>query len=263
MAGRPDAALVVLVFLFLLVSVAYQVYSDVVIVIALIAYIGIILYAAYWAFSIRRSLVVRLYRNQELALGFVAASQFLDLASHTVFVTLHYYLAYFVGEAIVTLVTLYYIDASVLAGRMSDPLLRDTLHWRRLRIFVWPALVAVLLTIISIATYSQISTGGVSLSFAVTLNQASVLFDLIWGSLFVIAIPVTALRSKDPRLRSHLAWFTAFIVIGIVLAPIGNAVVAVPELVQTLVIIGSLLGGGYCLYRSARALVPLNRVSSE
>jgi hypothetical protein len=261
MAGRPDATLAVLVFAFIVTVILYPVSSDIATLISVFAYIAIVSYAVYWAFSIRRALSVRLYRNQELALGFVAGSQFLDLTSHGVFVNLHYYLAYFVGEAIVSVILVYFIDASVVAGRMSDPRLRDTLHWRRLRMFIWLAVIAVLLAIISVATYSQISTGGVPFSLAVSLNSAGVLFDLVWGSLFVVAIPITAIRSKDPRLRAHLVWFTVFIALGFVLAPIGNGVVPVPATVQTFVILGSLIGEGYCLYRSARALVPLNRIA--
>jgi len=260
MAGKPDATLTILVFLFIVTTVTASVSFDVATVFALIAYVAIISYAVYWAFSIRRALAVRLYRNQELALGFVAASQFLDATSHAVFIPLGFYLAYFVGEAIVSLVVIYYIDASVLAGRMSDPLLRDTLHWRRLRTFIWPGIVIYLVAIVSVATYSQYSTGGIPFF---TLNAVSVLFYLAWGSIFVVAIPLTALRSKDPLLRSHLGWFTAFIALGFILAPVGNGLVPLPTLVAGLITVGSLIAEGYCLYRSARALVPLNRVSLE
>ena len=260
MAGKPDATLAVLVVLFIVTAITASVSFDIAVVVALITYIAIISYAAYWALSIRRALAVRLYRNQELALGFVTVFQLLDLTSHAVFIPLGYYLVYFVGEATVSLVTVYYIDASVLAGRMSDPLLRDTLRWRRLRKFLWPGIVIYLLAIISAATYSQYSTGGVPFF---TLNAVGVLFNLAWGLIFVVAIPLTALRSKDPLLRKHLGWFTAFIALGFILAPVGNGLVPLPTLVGGLLTVGSLIAEGYCLYRSARALVPLNRVSLE
>jgi hypothetical protein len=70
----------------------------------------------------------------------------------------------------------------------------------------------------------------------------------------LILLPVVARRSKDQALRRHISWFAAFAVL------------------QFAAILGAFVSGGasyfvgfafggYCLFRSARALVPLNRIS--
>ncbi len=96
------------------------------------------LYAAYWAFVIRRALAVRLYRNQALGIGILAIA----VALTQVNATISNYSANYPGFLTIifpyftTLTLFYWIDTSVQAGRRSDPLLRDTLHWKGLRVFL-------------------------------------------------------------------------------------------------------------------------------
>jgi hypothetical protein len=62
----------------------------------------------------------------------------------------------------------------------------------------------------------------------------------------IVALPICAYRTKDKFLRLSLKWFGAFVVI----LPFVGAT-AIPT--ETFV---GLIVAGYCLYRSARSLVP-------
>jgi len=100
-------------------------------------------YAGYWAFSIRHALAVPLYRRQALGIGFIVLAIWTSLAEfagvprslslriYAPLTTFSFYFLFFV--------IFYWIDASVLASRRSDPLLRDTLYWSKVRIPPWIA----------------------------------------------------------------------------------------------------------------------------
>ncbi len=263
MAGRVDIPLILVAISYLATLTLYYLNSVLWVIPTLIAYLGMASYAVYWAFNLRRALSVGLYRNQALGIGLVAAIQVPDLIAHGVFAPLGIYLAFFVVEAIVSWVVFYFVDASVLAGRRSDPLLRDTLHWRSLRIFLWPAIIAAQAAVVAVAAYFQVGTGGLSSSTAFTINQVRSLLDWVVDLAVVVAIPVTALRSKDPRLHAHFAWFGAFFAFVLVLVPVGNNLVALPAFVGQALVGFALLGEVYSLYRSTRSLAPLNRLSLE
>jgi hypothetical protein len=228
---------------------------------AIILVLGMWAYAAYSAFSIRRALTTRLYRNQALGVGLVVVAEVLDFIAHSVFANPGTYIAYFVLEAMWTLFVFYFIDVSILAGRRSDPLLRNTIHWRTLRVFLWPAVAAMMAAIILVAAYSQVATGTVPFS---TLNLISVVFNfLALASVGVVGFLITALRSKDPRLHAHFAWIGAFFAFVLLPALPGNNIVVLPDIIGAALLVGGLLGEGYSLYRSARALVPLNRIGLD
>ena len=105
------------------------------------------IYAAYWAFGIRRALAVNIYRSQALGIGLVAVS-FAILVFESVIrvfiipLTQHYSFISLVILFIVFLVLFYWIDATMISARRSDPLLRDSLHWSKLRILPWIVIVA-------------------------------------------------------------------------------------------------------------------------
>jgi hypothetical protein len=239
------------------ILLAYFLISVLALIPAVILVLGMWAYAAYWAFNIRRALTVRLYRNQALGVALVVVAEVVDLVAHLL-AGVGVYLEYFVLEAIFTLIVFYFIDASILAGRRSDPLLRNTIRWRSLRLFLWPVMVAMEAVIISVATYFQVATGTVPSS---TLNLVVVLFDLLaLASVGAVGILLTALRSKDPRLHAHFTWIAVFVVFLFVPALPGNNIVILPAIVNGAVVVGGLLGEGYSLYRSAKALVPLNRL---
>jgi hypothetical protein len=237
-------------------------------------------YAAYWGFSIRRALYVRLYRNQALGTGLVAVSGvILGLGSAALFYNVQ-------GNsnpgpsatsfAILGVLTLFYwIDTSLLAARRSDPLLRDTFHWRSLRVVFWVGIILPFGLLVSVIVYLL---GPLALFVPCSPSVCAappppwvqpVLFApfLLTGvaGLFLL---VAARRSRDTNLKRNLRWFglfavsllTSFIAEAAATSPLGP-LMNVEYAGATIAAVG-LLAGGYFLYRSARALVPLNRIES-
>lgn len=224
-----------------------------------IAILVVFTYAAFWAFNIRRALAVRIYRNQALGIGLVTLSYsltfvILSLAAieyHTVNPIGVPFAFLFVELAFVT--AFYWIDASVLAARRSDPLLRDILDWRFGRKIVWILnLVGVIITPFAtgLIQFTGVGLGPIP-SYVGLLGFVPILSTLFYG---VVLLPIAAFRSKDSTLRHHLGWFGLFMLIQLVYA--ATASLTGNGLTNILFIFG-----GYCLYRSARSLVPLNRLS--
>jgi hypothetical protein len=234
------------------IYVASSIFSNVVILLAAI-FVALYVYASYWAFKIRRVLVVKIYRNQALGIGVVALGWILNLFNNIVFNAgiITAYIPFFIINNAILILLFYFIDASVLAGRRSDPLLRDTLHWQKLRILLWILNFAVAAIIDLVVIYFQITTG----------NEPQ--FLLVYGGFLIVylmepvslvALAVTAVRSKDKLLHAQVAWFGAFLAAELVIVDISRVANSNVGLV-----IGLLLGG-YCLFRSAKSLVPLNKL---
>ncbi len=208
-----------------------------------IASAGVLLYASYWAFLVWRASIVGLYRRQALAVCLVAAS--------VAVTSIGFALTGGGGTPVVSFVSdlallflFYWIDASLLAARRSDPLLRDTYQWSRLRLVLWPVSIAVFVL-------SPLVRGAMSGSL-VTLGISALVLSL------------AARRTPDMTLRSHLKWFGLFAgSLVIFLAAVGTltlsnlgenpvylAVLFVPALVAT-------FASDYSLYRAATSLAPL------
>jgi hypothetical protein len=215
-------------------------------------------YASYWALSVRHSLAVRLYRNQALGIGLVSATFALLVTtvygnlSPTIFGDIFFPLA-----VLPSTVTFYWVDASVLASRRTDPLLRDTIHWKSLRIALWLVLIVLIVVYFSALTYYFVT--GIS-SPIVYVDLVIILIPLVSAA---VAIPIISRRSRDMNFRRHLMWFALFgfslflpIVIGGILFPSSQPTFNA----DSSILIGVTIGG-YCLYRSAKSLVPLNRIS--
>lgn len=219
-------------------------------------------YAAYWAFNIRHALRVHLYRRQAFGVGVIVLALWSTVG---IFGALQNVLSLQIFSAVSNLtwyflwLTLFYwIDASVLASRRSDPLLRDTLYWSKLRIPLWTVnLIAVGVTFAvlgyaevngNVALLNQVALGSLDNPILNFLYGLPVFLGLVCGVVYLSAVSI---RSKwDRTLRKHFAWFALFLLltIGIIgpLSLIGPA---------------SFLLAGFALYRSARSLVPLNRIS--
>lgn len=226
------------------------------------------LYGAYWAFAVRRALGIRLYKNQALGVGFVAVNATLIFVFFLLSVVYElpqleggggpqnygghglsapYLLAWGASVFAIQFVLFYVIDASILRARTSDPLNRDTLEWSRLRAVLWPAIVV--------------------------LNLLTFIYPSIPGPLFLIIVtgggvlPVAARRSMDASFRRSLEWlalFVAAVFIGVGSIGEPSVTVSLDTLAIPLTITISIyLVGTYFLYRSARALVPLNRLSLD
>jgi hypothetical protein len=211
-------------------------------------------YASYWAFKIRKVLAVRIYRNQALGIGLVALGWILIFFAN-VFLNGGIFTAYIPFFAINTGVTFillfYFIDASVLAGRRSDPLLRDTLHWQKLRIVLWILNILVTTVIIALITYFQLTTG-TEPQFMLVYGGYVLVYIIYPVSL--VALALAALRSKDKLLRAQVAWFGGFLASVLLIVDFSRVTNNDAGLILGLIL------GAYCLFRSARSLVPLNKV---
>jgi len=234
-------------------------------IVAILGAVAVLLtpsYAVYWVSEIRSALAVRLYRNQALGVGLVAASVSIASLYGTGF--------YFyggppeIGFALVQLatVTLYYwTDASVRAARRVDPLLRDTFHWSRLRLLLSALIIVALIYVWASVTYDVLNgytVGATPTGVVLTiLVYVPVSVPLIAAA---AVLPIVGLRSKDPVLRRHLLWFGLFAVsLGVITVGLGSQL-ANPLWALLAEDLGVVVGG-YCLYRSARSLVPLNKLA--
>jgi hypothetical protein len=221
---------------------------------------------AYWAYIIRHSLAVGIYRNQ--ALGITVLGILLGigiLASSTIRGSDPTSL--FLGDLFAALpygFTFYWVDASMLAVRRADPLLRDTFKWTRTRFIFWPLLLTGLFLLLLSPFIPASLLTPLEIDVALALIYFSVGAPFVFG---VVLLPVLARRSGDASLPRHLRWF-AFFALMLVLFRVG--------LVAQLLVYGSnasnsvyltlgnillLSVAEFCLYRSARALAPLNPVS--
>jgi hypothetical protein len=223
--------------------------------------IAIFAYASYWAYNIRHALVVRLYRNQASGAGLVGAVLALTVSIVAADVTGNQTII--TPFALITiLTTFYFIDSSVLAARRSDPLLRDTLGWTRLRLLLWPTLVV--LAVVGGAANITIPNP----SFEETVFFSSPYFVALGAGL--ATLPAAALRSKDITLRGHFRWFGLFalFLLFFVIATIPTSSINFSTSGFTTAVIFDfeaafvfMFVAGYCLYRSARSLAPMNKLS--
>jgi len=219
-------------------------------------------YAAYWAFGIRRALALRVYRNQALGIGLVAVIVVVLFLFFSLTVaydfqlflarTLTPFIAVWQGSIVaLQIVIFYWIDASLLAARRSDPLLRDTFRWSHLRILFWALLFGMIA--VNIPFYFAFASGFGFVSQLIGLGPVSVI--LISGA---VILPVAALRSKDAFLRRNLAWFAVFVAVLFGSVLFGGFFSDLFQKVSEAFF--SSLPGAYFLYRSIRALAPINRI---
>src|SRR5713101_35168 len=229
-------------------------------------------YAAFWGFSMRNGLAAPLYRRHALwvgAAGAYFAVQWLLLALFAPF--------YPYGGTPQTrfLIDSYndfgytmifaWIDATMPLVRQSDPLLRDPLRWKRLRLILWPL---VLLG----AVGTDIGLESVAV---ITQSQYPILRDLFATVpypailLGALGLSLSVKRSKDATLRSHLRWFGlagTLIVLTFLLGHFAHALGFIPAsaalFVQTADYV-MLTAAGVFLFKSAKDLVLLSQASSE
>lgn len=234
-------------------------------------------YAAYWALSIRHALAIQLYRKQALGIGFVVLTLWAVIGAFsalpTTLVSPLVAFESFTAFYFLFVVLFYWIDASILSSRRSDPLLRDTLYWSKIRIPLWTVVIATTLFPFLILGYvgitsdttifNQLNAGtfgtiyGPAVSFALTVIIS---FPIVIPILGIVYLPIIARRLKwDRSLRRHLEWFAPAPagLLWIFFGPFSgsNSFTATVSSGLALMIMG------YSLYRSAKALVPLNRLS--
>lgn len=223
-------------------------------------------YAAFWAFSIRRALSVGLYRGQASGTGLVAAIVAVvvtivagDVFGNQFVITL--------STLVLIVVVFNFVDTSVAVARRSDPFLRDTLRWTRLRKYFW-GLVLVLDAVSGLAGVVLPESALYGSLEGIVINSTVFVVTLAIGA---IAVPLSALRSGDLTLRVHFRWFGAFLIFlllfVVVVAPAppinflgvtGFSLFVVADFEAAFVF---MFMAAYCLYRCARSLVPLNRLT--
>lgn len=214
-------------------------------------------YSVFWAFSLGRLLSARLYRNQALGVGLVAVGWAAFNYSFFFSISLIPNVAY----PFALLLTFFWIDSSVLASRKSDPLYRNTLHWRQLRLALWVTLLGTMVAwFAGLLLYPSdflviLPTGlGKNLQPLPAILLLTMFFTVsVSGPVYLLA---AALRSKDMTLRRHLRWFGLFAVSFFFFDAIGGVTG------QSVFFGVAYIVGTYCLYRSAKSLAPLNRMQS-
>ena len=228
--------------------------------IVLLSYIAdaaVFAYAAYWAFSIRRAMVSRIYRNQALWLGVlcVIVLSGVVVPSPTTNDAVVIFLSNLPTIAL-ALVLFAFVDSTVPLARRSDPRLRSILHWEKVRIIAWGLLILAVI----VGEYGEFTSSNTS---------STEVYPLLL--LVVIGAPpmlVGARRSMDPNLRGCLKWFGLALVslIGVLLVSFAelalNMLSAEPLNYSQIPYNAVVLLFGYFLYRSARSLAPINRITS-
>jgi hypothetical protein len=217
---------------------------------------AIFLFAAYWSFQIRRALAGQIYRSHALWLGVVSI-----LAGLSAFLTYSSNFAVLVALVVfynVTFVVLFaFFDSTVKVARRSDPLLREILKWKELRIIGWI---------------------GVGLIIVFNfLSVSNAVFDTVVTYLIVIplavgcpAIIVGGRRSRDPLLRNNLKWLGIALLDLLVLELVtsleafyGWSVNQTYYSYYALIVAVFWIFGAYAVYKSARSLAPVSHLSQE
>jgi hypothetical protein len=222
-------------------------------------------YAAYWAFSFRRALAGRIYRRHALLLGILAilfgASVFLTYSTNTIvsdIITLF--------SAAFFLFIFAFIDSTVPLARRSDPMLRSILSWDKLRIALWFCVgvltVDNLLPLLSPAAAN--SDLGAFLENIGWFITATIVFGCS-----AVALVVGARRSRDPIFKGSLRWLGLLCLAAVLIFAVDTGLSALPgvTLYDFYYSYYGLPSGicaifaAYFLYRSARALAPMSRIS--
>jgi len=242
------------------------------------------LYAAYWAFAIRRRLMGRIYRNHALwlgVMGILVAIPGIPVSSNNPFINV---LAVFYSNAgWQFLVVFAFIDSTIPVVRRSDPLLRDVFHWKKVRIGLWGVLAFFTIVAIYLSIYfrncwvaaniSACISSGISNSITLGavlgfLGGNLVIADILPIILGALALLIGARRSRDTVLRESVKWLgVGLLCVGVGFVSVGG-IEALLNLsnYSTTYSYGAvpwsavLFLTGYAVYRSARSLAPLNRL---
>jgi hypothetical protein len=232
--------------------------EDIVSIVGVIVVSAIFGYSAFWAFNIRSGLSVPLYRNQAAGLGVVI----LEAGFISLFVLFFPNVQLFIPLLwIVDFGIFYWMNASMLASRRSDPLVRDTLHWSKLRyIILGIALLGIFSTTGALFTTNNFGVGIANYNPNVPALYLLSIFTPSFSifSAGSITLSIAALRSRDHAFRMHLLWFGLFGLTSVGPEIVGIFTRDLESHVLSVAIFAPVYG--YCLYRSARALAPLNKL---
>ena len=233
---------------------------------------GIFSYAAFWGFTVERGLGLRPYRRQALwvaiAGAFFAGQWLLQAAiapyypygtTPTTRIIVDSY-----NDAGYTLIFAW-IDVSIPLLRRSDRIMRDTLYWKRLRLILWPL---VLLGVVGgdLVLNSLTALTGNPYAFIGNVFSTVPYIVILLGA---FALGLGMKRSHDPTLDRHLKWFglsALLIISAFLLGHFGRTLGLIPAssglFIETVDYVLLTLAGIF-LFRSAKHLVPLSKISSE
>jgi len=192
---------------------------------------GVSAYAAYIALSVRRGLVVSIYRSRALWTGvflIVISIAFIGTADPPLFT--------YIGLPL-TVVLLAYIDRTIGTITRLDYLRRDVLGWRKLRI-PWAAS-----AMIYYYPVFALFNGSIIYDFLAPFPLGYLSLTLIVGSR----------RTRDMTFQSHARWF-AYLLGTFALFAISINTTSSLLPVSFVDVLSS-----YCMYRMAKSLVPVSR----
>jgi hypothetical protein len=203
-------------------------------------------------------------RNQALGIGLVSLSFFISFLSGEFdipFLTSGSLGFWLVPIFLYIAVVFYWADVSARAAKRSDPLLRDSLHWSKLRLFIWSQILAVVLFYAIVALYNAAFAVPEIEAILITLVGIAAAFEMLVVSALLLLL--AARRSGDKTLQKHLKWFGLFVLSITVASVVAGVTYPNHHVGLGLVIYLALPLGAYCVYRSTRSLAPLNRLSLE
>jgi hypothetical protein len=221
-------------------------------------------YGAYWAYQIRSALVSPLYRNRALWVGAVGTFFALLVLSTILigtFASTNRFLSLFqFGLTNFGAILVFgWIDSNVRVARRSDPLQRNTLHWTKLRIFIWGILSIALVEGLVSAFISDINFFEYHLSSPAALGGAFLRSPFAPAAAFgIVALAVSRRRISDITLKRHIKWLVFFVLILV----FATRLLEYPSSLSTVGFIGELLlaCGAYSLYMAARSLSQLDHL---
>jgi len=201
----------------------------------------IFLYPCFWAIRIRSALAVQLYRNQALGISLISAFLIFGTIDNTGTI-----------YSLAILLVFYWIDVSMAAARRSDPLLRDPIHWRSLRLVLWPIVGVGLFA--SDVSYFYVVGGVIGELTGLIEVIAYIAIPICGVALFAVA----SRRTRDSNLKHQIEWLGLFAIIqfATILAASVNSILGATYFIGFAI-------GGFFLYKSARALAPLNHFSTD
>jgi hypothetical protein len=230
-------------------------------VLFLVASLPIYAYSVYWAFETRRALAVRVYRGQALATGILASAVWFSgyaviVISNSPNPQLNLGVPV-IALSLLLLSIFYFTDVTMKAARRSDPLLRDTLHWSKIRIPLWAVVLLSLGVIMAVVGYAAITNNTDVLNGINDGTYGNAFFNFDFEYLInlpfigVLLIAAAAYRAKwDATLRRHFLWLAVALALYFILFNFN-----IPGTFAIL-----FLGVGLALFMAARSLVPVGRI---
>jgi len=229
---------------------------------------AIALYAAYWAFSVRKALAGRMYRRHAFLLGVVCVVvAIIGFVTYSPNQTINYLIAAFYSGVFVFLFA--FFDSTVPLARRSDPLLRSVLRWDKLRVALWidTGALAVLNVLFQGAYSGPTSSLGAALADILWPTLAIILFGASGAALFI-----GARRSRDPFFQTSLKWLGLVLIVVMLQFVVDTSLsFLVPNLTNfTYYYSYYALPSGflsivytYFMYRSARSLAPMSSLADS